>query len=70
MKFSEPQPGSGLTLSSRKISDHHHAGTTQSVFNALEGQAFTATILGENIVLIRPKTSYRLILHRDYRHRQ
>ena len=29
-----------------------------------------AEILGENIVLIRPETGYRLIQQWDYRHRQ
>ena len=70
MKVSAPQPSDGLTLSLRKVSDHHHAGTTQSLFKALEGQPFTAKSLGENIVLIRPKTGYRLIPQPDYRHRQ
>jgi hypothetical protein len=70
MNFSAPQPSGGLTLSLRKISDHYHTGTTQSLFKALEGQAFTAKSLDENIVLIRPKTGYRLIPQPDYRHRQ
>ena len=53
-----------------EISDHDRAGTTQSLFKALEGQAFNAEILGENIVLIRPETGWRLVPQRDYRHRQ
>jgi len=36
-------------------SDHDQAGTTQSLFKALKGQAFNAEILGGNIALIRPE---------------
>ena len=55
MKFFAPEPNAGSTVSLWMTSDHDQAGTTQSLFKALKGQAFNAEILGGNIALIRPE---------------
>jgi FkbM family methyltransferase len=50
-----------------EISDTDRAGTAQILFKALDSQDFNAEILGENIVLIRPETGWRLEPQIDYR---
>lgn len=52
-----------------EISDSDRAGTTQALFKALNGEDFNAEILGENIVLIRPETGWRLESQIDFRRR-
>jgi FkbM family methyltransferase len=52
-----------------EISDSDRAGTAQTLFKALDGQNFNAEILGENIVMIRPETGWRLEPQIDYRRR-
>ena len=50
-----------------EISDSDRAGTAQTLFKALDDQTFNAEVLGENIVLIRPETGWRLERQIDYR---
>jgi len=43
-----------------EFSDSDHPGVTQALFRALDGQDFHTEILGENIIMIRRETGWRM----------